>query len=229
MTVSAVFLHFKDVFDACDGSLARLTDKTSRLGRFLDSLGDMFILTVLIAVITYKAYDNSGNNLYIILGVITWFSLFLQCSYFNYYQLKYADSLKNDRLVAQTNERAKSDNSSNDNAAVKILRMIYMVVYGWQDYLIKSIDSYSLRSLQHRHGFERVTWYRKRVFLVANSALCFGTHIFVFIICIIFGKPTLALWIISCMFNFYFAVVMIARIIYFKARSIEARSIDVTG
>jgi phosphatidylglycerophosphate synthase len=229
MILSAIFLHYKDIFDACDGSLARLTDQTSRLGRFLDSLGDMFVLTVLIAVVTFKAYDPSGNALYLVLGVITWLSLFIQCSYFNYYQLKYADSLKIDRLVAQTNENVKSDYSMKESTPLKILRIIYMLAYGWQDHIINAVNSVSLRYLKQRHGFDIAKWYRYKPFLVLNSALCFGTHIFVFIICIIFGKPTLALWIISCMFNLYFAVILIARILYFKARSKIAKSIDITG
>jgi len=38
--VAALLVHLKDVFDACDGALARLTGTGHRIGRFLDTIGD---------------------------------------------------------------------------------------------------------------------------------------------------------------------------------------------
>ena len=40
LLLSALFVHLKDIFDASDGSLARMKGQTNRIARFLDSLCD---------------------------------------------------------------------------------------------------------------------------------------------------------------------------------------------
>lgn len=211
---AAILIHLRDICDASDGSLARLRNKTSRLGRFMDSLGDMFVLTAVIAVITVKAILASGNYLYIILGVSTWLTLFIQCSYFNYYQLKYAESLER-KLGARLEENEKFES---DTTAVRILRGVYRALYGWQDKLIIQIDRLSYSIVNIYPGFDLSEWYQSKFFLTLNSILCFGTHIFVFALSFLFGNPLLALWIISVMFSVYFLMVIGGRIIVFKIR-----------
>jgi phosphatidylglycerophosphate synthase len=219
---AAILIHLRDICDASDGSLARLRNKTSRLGRFMDSLGDMFVLTIIIAVITIKAILASGNYLYIILGITTWFALFIQCSYFNYYQLKYAESLER-KLGAHLEEK---DELESDSAGVKVLRGLYRAFYGWQDKLIKQIDRLSYSIVNIYPAFDLTEWYQSKLFLTLNSALCFGTHIFVFALSFLFGNPLLALWIISVMFSVYFLMIMAGRIMVFKFRLARRSSGD---
>lgn len=225
LIIAAILLHLRDICDASDGSLARLRGMTSRLGRFMDSLGDMLVLTILIAVITIKAYAVSDSSLYIILGILTWLSLFIQCSYFNYYQLKYADSI--DRTLGARLEERKQDDR--DSRAVKILRLFYRALYGWQDKLIKQIDRISISILSIYPGFDQNSWYRDKRFLTLNSLLCFGTHIFVFCLCFVFGNPALALFIITVLFNIYFFALMAGRIIIYKFRLAGSTSRKITG
>ncbi|NIP41846.1 MAG: CDP-alcohol phosphatidyltransferase family protein, partial [candidate division Zixibacteria bacterium] len=225
LIIAAILLHLRDVCDASDGSLARLRGMTSRLGRFMDSLGDMLVLTVLITVIAIRSYTSIDSSLYIILGVLTWFSLFIQCSYFNYYQLKYAESIEQP-LGARLEEKKQDER---DTRAVKILRLLYRALYGWQDMLIKQIDNISISILNVYPEFDPNRWYRDKTFLTLNSLLCFGTHIFVFCLCFIFGNPALALFIITVLFNIYFFALMAGRIMIYKFRLAGKTSRKITG
>ena len=226
LIAAAILLHFKDIFDASDGSLARLTGKITRIGRFLDSLGDMAILTAVIAVISIKAYFSSGQEYYIALGIFTWLSLFIQCSYFNYYQLSYAISLGTTNLNSRLDEDKTESSEYDGHTVLRLLRFIYRLTYGWQDRLVNHIDRLSCSIVAIYPDFNRDRWYQSKFFLTLNSALCFGTHIFVFMICFVFGNPALALWIISIMFNIYFLTIMSGRIMFFKFRSARVASPD---
>ncbi|MBD3217080.1 MAG: hypothetical protein GF310_02300 [candidate division Zixibacteria bacterium] len=225
LVTAAVLLHLRDVCDASDGSLARLRGMTTRIGRFLDSLGDMLVLTMVIAVITIKAFLANGESIYIGLGIITWFSLFIQCSYFNYYQLKYAESLEKP-LQAKLEENS---NGETDSQSVKVLRLFYRLLYSWQDILIRQIDRLSISIVDIYPGFDQNEWYRNKIFLTLNSLLCFGTHIFVFFICFVFGNPALALYIIAILFNLYFFALMAGRIMAYKIKLAESSTRKLTG
>jgi phosphatidylglycerophosphate synthase len=229
LIAAAILLHFKDIFDACDGSLARLTGKTTRIGRFLDSLGDMAILTAVIVVITIQAYSSGGQGYYIALGIFTWLSLFIQCSYFNFYQLSYAVSLGTANLNSRLDEGKTESSEFEGHPVLRLLQFIYRLTYGWQDRLVYHIDRLSCSIVEIYPDFNRDKWYRDKFFLTLNSALCFGTHIFVFMICFVFGNPTLALWIISIMFNIYFLAILPGRIICFKIRLARDASRDYMG
>jgi len=213
LIVAAVLLHLRDVCDASDGSLARVTGKVSRIGRFMDSLGDMLVLTCIIAVITYRGYAHANQAPYFYLGILTWFSLFLQCSYFNYYQLKYGEALEKKNLVAQSDE---SGVDRRESGFLRLLHYIYLALYGWQDIAVRNIDRLSTRILQSYPAFDRYEWYTDKLFLTLNSPLCFGTHIFLFVICLLAGNPELSLTIIAFAFNLYFLILMAGRLMYYK-------------
>jgi len=182
-------------------------------------LGDMFVLTLIIVVITVKAYQDSANIGIIALGIFSWFSLFLQCSYFNFYNLMYSRSLNRTNFNSNIDEKQAAEDTACENIFVRILRLKYNFLYGWQDRMIESLDKLELASLQNYPGFDRDKWYRHKTFLTLNSALCFGTHIFIFIVCMIFGNPALALLIISVIFNIYVLSVIAGRYLYFKAQA----------
>ncbi len=211
--IAAILLHLRDICDASDGSVARLTGKITRIGRFMDSLGDMFVLTCIIASIAYRAYDLSGETGYIFMGILTWFSLFMQCSYFNYYQLKYGEMLESRHLAAKPDESGVKED---EKGALKALHYIYLIMYGWQDVVVRKIDEISISILEQYPGFDRQKWYTDKVFLTLNSLLSFGTHIFVFVICLLLGNPALSLTIIAFAFNLYFLIIMAARLTYYK-------------
>ena len=60
---AAIALHLKDVFDACDGALARLTQRGHLIGRYVDSLGDFVSLTLVMLAIGLAPHCGSRSTL----------------------------------------------------------------------------------------------------------------------------------------------------------------------
>jgi phosphatidylglycerophosphate synthase len=224
LILCAILIHLKDVFDACDGSLARLTDTGHRIGRFLDTIGDGVVFTVLIVAVAWRAVDSGSP----VAGTLTWaaaawLSLFVQCSYFNFYHLQYA-------RVVGANSLSRTDEWSAEEAGdeiqsragrrlLAILQAVYRLWFGWQDRLIHRIDRLSLYAARKDNadvGRNDGLWYRARGFLVANSALCYGTHAFVLIVCLLAGHPVWFFPAVAIGMNLYFAAILMSRLTVFR-------------
>lgn len=148
----AVAMQLKNVLDAVDGSLARLQARPSRVGRFLDSIGDAAIAAALnaglaVAIarqrpLAYAAALAAGALLF---GL-------LQGSFFNYYYVRYRA-----RRGGDTTSRVKEELTARDRAhyegrpfALGLLRALitaYNVIYGWQDRLVQRVDAWAARPL----------------------------------------------------------------------------------
>jgi phosphatidylglycerophosphate synthase len=213
MIAAAVTLHFKDIFDACDGALARMTGRGHLIGRYLDSVGDFVALTAVLAAVTIHA-AIPGREIYILWGILAWLSLFIQCSFFNYYQLAYAEQSGGKRLSSERDERSRSDlNEYNRGLAKKtilaILRFLYIIVYTWQDKLVAAVDGL-MRRLNKSRSEE--AWYGDKTMMTLVSPLCFGTHIFVIIVFAVIGWPRYALPFIATVMNIYILWTLLYRI-----------------
>lgn len=213
MIAAAVTLHFKDVFDACDGALARLTGRGHLIGRYLDSVGDFVALTAVIAAVTIRA-ATPGQEIYIFWGILAWLSLFIQCSFFNYYQLAYAEQSGEKRMSSERDERSRNDldaynRSFGKKTILGILRFLYAVVYGWQDKLVSAVD-HLMHELVKSNSEE--AWYGDKTMMTLVSPLCFGTHIFVIIVFAVVGQPRHALPFIATVMNIYLLWTLLYRI-----------------
>jgi hypothetical protein len=239
---AAISFHLKDIFDACDGSLARLTKRGHRIGRFFDSLSDFVTITLVFAVVTYFAafWDPFGtlwfqsfeafrsqttcwNMVFIILGGVSILSIFLQCSYFNYYQVKYVHYLEENRLLSRTDETiTEADKHIFQNRALQGillgLQFFYKIVYGWQDRVMAWLDA---RAKKWAGNPPSQDWYRSNPFLIANSAFVFGTHIWVMILALLMGNPLWSFVVIGIAMNLYWLVVYILRIIHFRKQTVQ--------
>ncbi len=212
--LAAFLVHAKDLFDACDGALARLTGTGHRLGRFVDTIGDGVVFTAWIAAGAYRGWEEGVSlPIAVALGVAAWLSLFLQCSYFNYHQLHYVRRSAT-ALTSRLDERAETD-----SGIVGVLAGVYDLWFGWQDRMIARFDSWQ----RQRFGFPadpldpaNNAWFDRRGFMVANSALCFGTHAFVLIICLLAGS---AFWFLPAVIvglNAYWFTIMLTRAFVFR-------------
>lgn len=213
LIAAAIAIHFKDIFDACDGALARLTGRGHLIGRYLDSVGDFLSLTAVLAAITVRA-AISGSDIYILWGIAAWLSLFIQCSFFNYYQLAYAEQTGAKRLSSERDERSRDDiavhgGSAGRRITLGILRFLYIVVYGWQDKLVAGVDRWLRKSSGCRSDRD---WYGDKTLMTLQSPLCFGTHIFVIIVFAFIGAPQYALPFIAVIMNIYLLWVLLYRV-----------------
>ncbi len=66
---------FASIFDGCDGEIARLTFRTSKLGGFLDVAGDAAIFVLFFLCLPLGLYRGSRNPLWIWLGLLALVSM----------------------------------------------------------------------------------------------------------------------------------------------------------
>lgn len=215
--LAAVHVHLKDVFDACDGALARLTGTGHRAGRFLDTIGDGVVFTAwIVACADRMAGGHVRPDIALIWGVASWLSLFLQCSYFNFHQLHYV-RLSGAELTSRLDERTEPA-----TGVIAVLGWIYNVWFGWQDRLIAWIDVLQRSGLGLPNDPEESKsdlWYSHRSFMVANSALCFGTHAFVLIVCLVCQQPAWFLPAVTIGMNIYWLGIVLGRLVVFRKKA----------
>jgi phosphatidylglycerophosphate synthase len=216
---AAILLHLKDVFDACDGGLARLTGRGHLIGRYLDSLGDFLVLTSVVTTISLRAY-SLGQQHYLVWGVAALFSIFIQCSFFNFYQIAYIEQYGIGSLNSKRDEVGRDDldvGALSDPARLllKLLRFVYIVVYSWQDRLVAAVDNTLLKRCV---TCPKTDWYGDKSLMVLQSPLCFGTHIFVLIVSALLGRPQYGLVFVVSAMNLYLLFVLYYRRNHFLRR-----------
>jgi len=224
LILCALMVHLKDAFDACDGALARVTGTGHRIGRFLDTIGDGVVFTALIAAVAWNDLDQGHSAIgTAVWAGLTWLSLFLQCSYFNFYHLQYAQLVGADS-VSRLDERTTADDADRQRSRparilLGWLQHVYLWWFGWQDHLIRSLDRFSRPPAIHNqpvNDSDSGRWYGARGFLTANSALCYGTHAFVLILCLIAGRPFWFFPVVVIGMNLYWAAILLSRWIIFR-------------
>lgn len=202
LLLAALLFHFKDIFDASDGSLARLQKKTNRIARFLDSLCDMTAMTWLILALGMRSYSIMGYGV-VGLCIITWFSMFIQCSYFNYYLVCYTElfgktNVRTDERIMEGDRKLYNDLPR--RVLLLLLQRAYGAAYGWQDRLIAAWDLWSRRRTLGSYGDSEDTaregWYGDKAMMTLSSPLCFGTHIFLFILMAVLSRPEFFYYIV---------------------------------
>ena len=212
LITGAVMLHFKDIFDASDGAIARLTGRGHLIGRYLDSLGDFLSLTLVMLAIGLHA-SMTGDISYLIWSGIAILSTFIQCSFFNYYQLAYLETFGIETLSSKRDEIGRDDKyggfeSAPARALLSVFRFFYIIVYSWQDKFVAFTDSILTGKNNKLSNKER---YGNRQLMILQSALCFGTHIFILIVGALTGKPVYSLIFIGTAMNIYLIIVLYLR------------------
>lgn len=130
MFFASVLLLIKNTLDAVDGSLARIRNRPSRVGRFLDSnldfVGNFFLFLALV-------------NIPVWMRLLSFFAFIIQGSFFNYYYILFRNAHGGD--VTSKVEEDETSNYHYDNPTVlRILYFFYKVFYQWQDVLVMRID-----------------------------------------------------------------------------------------
>lgn len=135
--ITALFLLIlKSIIDAADGELARLRQKPSYIGRFLDSNLD-FVLNFGFLYAIHIVTENSFG-----LMLMAFFSIQLQGTVFNYYYT----ILRNNSDGGDTTSRIKESSfpkalHGENQQIVNILFIIYTIFYGGYDKIIFAMDS----------------------------------------------------------------------------------------
>lgn len=150
--IGAAAMQVKNILDAVDGSLARLQARPSRVGRFLDSIGDAVVSAALCTALAVAVARERPLVLAVALGAAALVLGLLQGSIFNYYYVRYRA-----RRGGDTTSRVKEELTTHDRVhyedrpfALELLRTLlaaYNWIYGWQDRVVQSIDAWAVRPL----------------------------------------------------------------------------------
>lgn len=181
--VGAGLMQAKNILDAVDGSLARFQARPSRVGRFLDSIGDAAVsaavfagLAVAIAAERPPVYAVLVAAAALVLGL-------LQGSLFNYYSVRYrarhgGDTTSRTREGLTVEDRARYSDRPLALALLRLLIGAYGKIYGWQDRLVHRIDEWAVRPLESRGRREEADALRSdHRHMIAVSALGPGMQI----------------------------------------------------
>ena len=130
LAFASILLMFKNIFDAVDGSIARIQNRPSKIGRFLDSNLDFlghFLLFIVLPKVSLP------------LKIAGFFSFVFQGSFYNYYFVLFRQKDKGDK-TSSIEENGESEFPYDNPFVVKVLYYFYVVFYKWQDKIVDFIE-----------------------------------------------------------------------------------------
>ncbi len=133
--LAAFFLIFKSILDAADGELARVKQKPSYTGRYLDSVADIILNALFFASIWYV------TNTTIWLCLVAFLGLQLQGTLYNYYYVILRNKFNGDTTSRVFETKTPIALNGEIQKHVTILFGLYKVLYGAFDKTIYALDS----------------------------------------------------------------------------------------
>ena len=185
----AVLLFYKNVLDKVDGSLARAKNMASRRGRFYDSISDFIVSFALFTAIGFKL-DSVYHTVWIwIVSYIALLTSMLQCSYFIFYEVAFIKQTGKE-TINRLIERVTDEDLETEDKLTVFLQRIFQLIYGWQDYLMFSIDKFYVSKLEQNNSADEIKniWYKDKSFISVSSLLCIGTHMFLIAVFAVIGS-----------------------------------------
>lgn len=133
--LAGIFIVLKSGIDAADGELARLKNKPSYFGRYLDSVFDIILNFLLLMTICYVSKTTFWFTILAFIGIQ------LQGTLYNYYYV----ILRNKSVGGDTTSKVfeyKTPKAlpGETQLSVNILFSIYTIVYGGFDKIIHLLD-----------------------------------------------------------------------------------------
>jgi phosphatidylglycerophosphate synthase len=219
--LGAALIQVKNILDAVDGSLARLQVRPSRVGRFLDSIGDAVVSAAVYLALAIAVAQERPIAYAAALAAAALVLSLLQGSVYNYYQVRYRQRRGGDRtsLVKERLTEYDRINYEDRPIALGLLRQLigaYNWIYGWQDVLVQRIDRWAAAPLVVRDRDETAEDLRDdRRLLTVLSALGPGMQILILDLYTIAGYRHLGLalelflWTIALGGTLYAAAVIL--------------------
>lgn len=133
--LAAFFLIFKSILDAADGELARVKQKPSYTGRYLDSVADIILNAIFFIAIWYVTITPLWICLLAFLG------LQLQGTLYNYYYVILRNKFNGDTTSRVFENKTPIAFKGEKQKHVNILFGLYKLFYGAFDKTIYVLDS----------------------------------------------------------------------------------------
>ncbi len=178
--VAGLSITLKDILDSADGQLARAKSQYSRRGRFLDSIGDFFVNAFAFAAITIALFREYHSLWTIILGALAFLGLTLRVSYHVFYQASFLH-LHDRYNVNRVTEEIREEDLRQDGITL-LLQQLFQLLYGWQDSLMKRIDTWSRDGLSHSQRNDNL-WFGDKIALRISGLMGLGTELFLLTVC----------------------------------------------
>lgn len=206
--VAGVFLALKDLLDTVDGQLARAKQMYSRMGRFLDSIGDAMVNLLVFAAIASSLHASTGNPFMYFFGLAGFLGISLRVSYHVFYQTSYLH-LEKTYTLNRTTEEVRSEDLHLDRAT-QTLQRIFGSFYGWQDNMMVTLDRWCADCENGDEPFNR-RWYGDYWGLRLSGLLGLGTELFLLVLCSVTGNLRYYFALNICMMNFLWGASIIYR------------------
>jgi len=135
---AAVFLMIKNVLDAVDGEIARITNHPSLIGRYLDSIFD-FIINALIFT-TILLVDTGSVTIF----VLAFLGIEFQCSIYNYYYVIVRRRLNHEETSRTIEYRKPIAYAYESQRTVTVLHAVFLFLYVIFDAFVLLLDKQAL-------------------------------------------------------------------------------------
>jgi len=173
---AALLLPFKSALDALDGQIARMRNRPSYVGRYLDPVNDFFINLFLFISIGHLA------DLPLIVVVISLILATFQGTVAHYYEIMKRFKIRGD-TTSRIDESKKPKPYPWDNPiSLTIVYNLYMFIYGWQEKIMRKLDPMESSSKLPNK------------FLSLMSLLGLGWQLLMICVFLLIGKPIWAIY-----------------------------------
>ncbi len=194
--VAGLLITLKDILDSADGQLARAKQQYSRVGRFLDSIGDFIVNFLVFSAIGWTLCKTNSSWYIMLLSFLAFVGITFRVSYHVFYQVKFLH-LHNEYLNNRTSEEILNSDLKKGGAEL-ILQRIFQLIYGWQDKSIALIDRWNHRNnsfIQEEKTEIYKRWYSDYIALRISSFLGLGSELFLLMICSVINELELYLYL----------------------------------
>ena len=204
-----LLVTLKDLLDSADGQLARAKQQYSRIGRFLDSIGDFVVDAAVFSALGWVLYQSSGHWWMLLLALLGLVGISIRVSYHVFYQVNFLHLQKQ-----YENNRISEEFSEEDlkkGGFERVLQQIFQCIYGWQDRLIIRVDRWSYggnfqwlqgiepkdpsKGFSHEPSQRHQVWYSDIISLRISGFLGFGTELFLLMLCSVSNRIELYLYL----------------------------------
>jgi phosphatidylglycerophosphate synthase len=142
------FIILKSIIDAADGELARIRNRPSYVGRYLDSVFDIILNFLFFMTICYV------SNTTLLLAITAFICLQLQGTLYNYYYVILRNkSLNGDTTIKIFEYKSPMALPGENQKSVDILFTIYFIVYGVFDKVIHFLDKEAYKAKKFPNWF----------------------------------------------------------------------------
>jgi phosphatidylglycerophosphate synthase len=210
---AGLLVTLKDILDSADGQLARAKRQFSRIGRFLDSIGDFIVDVALFSAIGWRLYQATGNEWMPVLALLGLMGITLRVSYHVFYHVNFLH-LQNQYANNRVTEEIREEDRAKGGIELTLQR-IFQLIYGWQDRLIKGVDAWSRKN--HSDVLYLQKWYADLKGLTISGFLGFGTELFLLMVCSVVNQLEVYLYLNIFLMNGIMVLsVLYRRVILFR-------------